>query len=157
MGHGLDPTPARFDTDHEEFARGFARAAAFSDRTGLAAGDLILRLRAHIAREERARLALASVHFSHGAAGPVKAAPLETARVTEALRAFEGFHAEHDALRVQVERVKAFAAAEGHPEVAGLCRRLLGHIALEDGIVHRLSIVEARAFLAVNRGGAWTP
>jgi len=132
----------------------FAKAAALPDRTGLAASDLNLHLRAHIAREERAGLALASVHFAHGEGARVDATPLDKARVQAALKALEGFHEEHVALRAQVDRVKACAAEEGHREVVDLCRRLLGHIALEDGLVHRLSMVEARAFLAVARGPA---
>ncbi|HKZ58905.1 MAG TPA: hypothetical protein VJ547_03520 [Candidatus Thermoplasmatota archaeon] len=154
MTGGLDPTPARLEAEHEEFARGFARAAALPDRTGLAAGDLDLELRTHIAREELARLALASVHFARAEGPPPETTPLEKARVAEALKALQGFRAEHEKLRARVDRARAFAEEEGHGEVALLCRRLLGHIALEDGLVHRLSMVEARAFLAVARGPA---
>ncbi len=154
MTGGLDPTPARFDAEHADFARGFAKAAALQDRTGLAASDLDLHLRAHIAREERAGLALASVHFAHAEGARSEATALDKARVAAALKALEGFHEEHVALRVQVERVRACATGEGHKDVVELCRRLLGHIALEDGLVHRLSMVEARAFLAVARGPA---
>ncbi len=151
---GLDPTPKRFEREHGEFTMAFAKAAALQDRTGLAASDLHLHLRAHIAREEQAGLTLASVHFVHREGAPSDATPLDKARVTAALKALEGFHEEHVALRAQVERVKVCAADERHPEIVDLCRRLLGHIALEDGLVHRLSMVEARAFLSVARGPA---
>lgn len=150
---GLDPTPPLVQPEHSDFTRGFAKAAAFPDGTGLAAGDLDPRLRAHIAREEWARLALAC---AHGPPGRLEATPLDKARVAAALQAFEGFREEHVELRARVERVRLCARKDGHREVVDLCRRVLGHIALEDGIVHPLSMVQARAFLAL-AGGAAAP